>query len=50
MQVSSTAVSKLQAVSPERLSRKALVTASDPAPRLFTIEQWLMASGFMDVG
>jgi hypothetical protein len=25
------------------------VTAFEPAPRLFTIEQWLMASGFMDV-
>src|SRR6185503_15894319 len=49
MQVTSTAVSKLQAVNPERLSRRAPVAASYPTPRLFTIEQWLMASGFMDV-
>lgn len=45
MQVSSTAVSKLHGVNPERRSRKAPTTAPGPAPRQFTTDTRLMAPG-----
>src|SRR5450759_1091806 len=45
--VSSTTVSKSQAANPDRLARNALVIAAEPAPRLLTMEKWLMARGCM---